>query len=183
MKQTFKLAAAFFLSAALAFAGTIKTWGTHDVLTAADLNANFQHIHNTMVGGHGARLVDADVAGNAAIATSKLAAGKAGLPLGWGYFKCGTGTCATSASNNASVSRTSTGAYVVTVVGYSGPGAVLLTTDWKSDPKTYCQPEPDLSDAGTSIYVDCFKIVSAGSGSDSTSTAVDADFRILALDN
>lgn len=58
--------------AALAYAGSIKSWSSGETLRATDLNANFNHIHNTMVGGHGAKLVDADVAANAAIATSKV---------------------------------------------------------------------------------------------------------------
>jgi hypothetical protein len=56
-----------------ALAGPIKTWQAGEVITANDINANFQHIHNLMVGGHGARLVNADVNANAGIAHSKLA--------------------------------------------------------------------------------------------------------------
>jgi hypothetical protein len=56
-----------------ALAGPIKTWQAGEVITANDINANFQHIHNLMVGGHGARLVNADVNANANIAHSKLA--------------------------------------------------------------------------------------------------------------
>ena len=43
-------------------ASSIKVWTTNEVLKASDLNTNFAHIHNTMVGGHGARLVASDVA-------------------------------------------------------------------------------------------------------------------------
>lgn len=56
-----------------AVASSIKTWSTGETLKASDLNANFQHLHNSMVGGHGARLVDADVNAAAAIAHSKMA--------------------------------------------------------------------------------------------------------------
>lgn len=43
-------------------ASSIKVWTFNEVLKATDLNNNFAHIHNTMVGGHGARLVAGDVA-------------------------------------------------------------------------------------------------------------------------
>ena len=61
------------VAAAVALAGPIKVWSGGEVLTAGDINANFSHIHNLMVGGHGARLVNADVSPTAAIALSKLA--------------------------------------------------------------------------------------------------------------
>lgn len=60
------------LVAACAFAGNIKVWVSHEGLTSADLNANFAYIINHMVGGQGARLVDADVNASAAIKHSKL---------------------------------------------------------------------------------------------------------------
>lgn len=80
-----QLAAIFTLSlvTGMAFAGSIKSWSNGQTLTAADLNANFNHIHGLMVGGHGARLVDADVSGSAAIASSKLAQGS-GIADAWG---------------------------------------------------------------------------------------------------
>lgn len=55
-----------------AYAGAIKTWNTNDTLRSTDLNANFDHIHNRMVGGHGARLIDSDVNASAAISHTKL---------------------------------------------------------------------------------------------------------------
>lgn len=61
------------LLAAVAGAGSIKVWSTGEYITSTDLNANFAHIHNQMVGGHGARLVNADVSSSAAISHSKLA--------------------------------------------------------------------------------------------------------------
>jgi hypothetical protein len=59
--------------AAVALAGPIKVWSSGEILSAADINANFSHIHSLMVGGHGARLVDADVSATANIVHSKLA--------------------------------------------------------------------------------------------------------------
>lgn len=73
MRRYFPHLALLALAAGVALAGPIKTWTTGEVITAADINANFNHIHNLMVGGHGARLSNADVAPGAAIAHSKLA--------------------------------------------------------------------------------------------------------------
>jgi hypothetical protein len=72
MKNRLIIAAGCCIALA-ALAGPIKTWQAGEVITANDINANFQHIHNLMVGGHGARLVNADVNANAGIAHSKLA--------------------------------------------------------------------------------------------------------------
>lgn len=82
MSQQLRITLAILLGVVIAYTGptiasTIKTWSNGSTLTAADLNANFQHIHSTMVGGHGAKLVDADVSGSAAIAYTKLSANPA----------------------------------------------------------------------------------------------------------
>lgn len=103
--------------------GAIKTWSTGETLTSADLNANFAHIHNLMVGGHGGRLLDADVNAGAAIASSKLA-GYRLLPRAWvqvgdptsGGAVCAAGTCTLAAQQNVtSVAWVSTGVYNVTL--------------------------------------------------------------------
>lgn len=73
MKRYLPHLAAVALVAGIALAGPIKTWATGELITAGDVNANFNHIHNLMVGGHGARLINADVNASAAIAHSKLA--------------------------------------------------------------------------------------------------------------
>ena len=72
MRKYAPVALAMFLFAGLTVAGAIKTWGSGDTLLSSDLNGNFQHIHNVMVGGHGARLVNADVSNSAAIRYSKM---------------------------------------------------------------------------------------------------------------
>lgn len=101
----------------VALGSTIKSWSSGDVVRAADLNANFTHIHNTMVGGHGARLVNADVSASAAIAHSKMAT-PALLPKAWAFIaSCNTsitctqtvGTGVTSVTSNATA-----GQYVIT---------------------------------------------------------------------
>lgn len=64
---------AVLAAAVVSDAGPIKVWSSGEILTAGDINANFSHIHNLMAGGHGARLVNADVSATAGIALSKLA--------------------------------------------------------------------------------------------------------------
>jgi hypothetical protein len=98
-------------------AGSIKTWSTHETLRASDINANFSHIHNEMVGGEGARLVNADVSASAAIAHSKLAT-PALLPKAMAVMTttCTAGTCALAASSGVtSIAFVSTGVYTVTI--------------------------------------------------------------------
>lgn len=104
------------LSGAVAIAGAIKTWGSGEVLTSSDLNATFAHIHNTMVGGHGARMVDADVSASAAITHSKMAT-PALLPKAWAMVgsACVATPCTILAGSGISgITRSSAGSYVIT---------------------------------------------------------------------
>ncbi|MFT3866841.1 MAG: hypothetical protein QM729_21470 [Solirubrobacterales bacterium] len=102
------------LLATAAVAGSIKVWTAGEYITAADLNANFTHLHNTMVGGHGPRLINADVASNANIATSKLAAASY-IPKGWARILT-TGPAVGTGVGVSAVSRPGgTGIYRLTV--------------------------------------------------------------------
>ncbi len=108
--------AALLLLAATAAAGTIKVWSNGDTLTAADLNANFAHIHGTMVGGHGAKLVNADVNAAAAISHSKLE-NHSLIPKAVGSVNpCTVSPCTLYANYGGivtGVTRTATGVYPV----------------------------------------------------------------------
>ncbi len=102
-------------SAVLSQAGTIKTWVSGDTLTVSDLNSNFQHIHNAMVGGHGARLVNADVSATASIGYTKIQNGL-GIARAMGSVASCTadGGCTIHESLNVtSVTRNGTGHYDV----------------------------------------------------------------------
>jgi hypothetical protein len=123
MKTVYRLIAIGVAVAAIysvATAGSMYSWSSGETLTASQLNANFNHIHNNMVGGHGARLVDADVASNAAISRSKLAAYQS-LPLAWAKVGNGSTTCSSSPCTVADqygvsgVTRSGAGIYVVTL--------------------------------------------------------------------
>jgi hypothetical protein len=95
--------------------GAIHVWSSGEQLNSADLNANFQHIHNLMVGGHGARLVDADISTSAAISSSKLAAYRQ-IPRAWGYVELSGGVLTLRASNNVtSITKNGAGDVIVTV--------------------------------------------------------------------
>lgn len=104
--------------ALVALAGPIKTWQAGEVITASDLNANFQHIHNRMVGGHGARLVNADVSASAAIAHSKMAT-PALLPKAMGgvVTACSVGPCSWgfNSGHTSTFARASAGNYTMTL--------------------------------------------------------------------
>lgn len=116
MKITPKhIAVAVLVAAAVALAGPIKVWSSGETITAADINANFAHIHNLMVGGHGARLTNADVSATANIALSKLATptliAKAAAQLS---SNCNViGACATDYNQgfSAVAALTTTGSY------------------------------------------------------------------------
>jgi hypothetical protein len=133
----------FVLLVMLAFAaptvaGAIRVWVNGESLTAADLNGNFAHIHNLMVGGHGPRLVNADVSGSANISESKIANGH-GIAKAFAYAaECDGGACTLRASQNiTSISNTGTGEYGVTL-GYTPVNAnfVVLVTAKADAPPT-----------------------------------------------
>lgn len=109
---------AVLLIALTASAAGLKVWVSGEQVTITDLNANFSHIHNVMVGGHGARLVNADVSASAGIASTKLADGPA-IPKGLGYVDNGAGsacsaTCTvTNSKGTTSVTRSGAGVYSI----------------------------------------------------------------------
>lgn len=119
MKKFGKVLVFLLALGGVALAGAIKTWVSGETLTAADLNSNFAHIHNSMVGGHGARLVNADVSASAAISHTKMAT-PALLPKAWAFVgaagACGASPCTISASSGVSgVTRGGAGTYSVTL--------------------------------------------------------------------
>lgn len=154
--------------------GAIKTWNTGEGLRSQDLNSNFAHIHTLMVGGHGARLVDADVSSSAAISHSKLAT-PALVPKAWAKISanCGGTPCAETISAGSGVSgiqHTAAGVWTVTwstarsnasygvLVGHHGPARMDCYSDTFST---------------TTIAVRC--VDSAGAATDTVWTVFMAD--------
>lgn len=113
-------------------ASAIKTWTVNEVLKATDLNSNFNHLHNTMVGSHGARLVDADVATGAAISHTKMAT-PALLPKAWatlttvcdGAAAAGTACTINESSQVTAVKSNGTAGQYRVDLTYSPPNAVF----------------------------------------------------------
>jgi hypothetical protein len=106
---------AAFIVGALALASPLKVWVVGETLTYSDINANFQHIHSLMVGGHGPRLTNADVSGSAAISHSKLAS-PALVPKLWA-------TVASCSSNPCTISEQSGG---ISSVGWTSAGVMTV---------------------------------------------------------
>lgn len=159
--------------------GSIKSWSNSDRVTAADLNANFLHIHAQMVGGHGARLVDSDVSASAAIAASKLAPYRL-IPRAWAHVdtSCTSTPCTiTTSINVTSISRTAAGNYTVTLsytptntayfVDCNGQGGAAAALRMMG-----CAPSSTRSGA-------TFQILAT----DNTATLADTAFNFVVYDN
>jgi len=179
MRNKVKILAAFVvgfvLASAPAIGSTMKQWSNGNTLTAADLNANFEHLHTNMVGNHGARLINADVHAAADIAHTKLA-GTSVLPqvvastgsctaadAGCTVFVNYGGTVAvghqyTKGDYNVHFATPRTNATYITLVSSITPGAV-------------CQSH---THAAGSFQVACYDLAGAD---------YDADFSVQVFDN
>lgn len=150
-------------------AGIIKSWSAGDTLTTADVNANFQHIHNSMVGGHGARLKDADVSATANISATKIA-GKL-IPRAWALIAsgCSAGACTLTESSGITSAAASSTTLTVTLnyTATDSDFAVFVTPNTSNfelcsaQPATTttltikCQQHVDLTDCVTAAGVNC----------------------------
>lgn len=164
-----------------AYASSIKSWTTGERIKATDINANFAHLHGTMVGGHGTRLVDADVSSSAAIAHSKMAT-PALLPKVWAVVKatCTSSPCTIAANSGvSSITRASAGSYSVipssaradtsygVIVTPVNPASAIAAN------APTCYIEPLIST--TSFSVDCFE--------NDFGAGADTGFTVMVLDN
>jgi len=165
-----------FAAAATAGAGSLYSWSSGESLSATQLNANFSHIHNNMVGGHGARLVDADVASNAAISRSKIQ-NYAALPVAWakvgsGTTACASGTCTLGDSFGVASVTASSSVYTVTwssTMGDTEYGILVLP----HAASRWCYAAVTSATVAT---VTCLNNLTGGA-------AADAVFTITAYDN
>lgn len=185
-------ALSFFIAGAVAFhadsadAGAIKTWSNGETLKSADLNANFNHIHNLMVGGHGARLVNADVSTTAAIAHSKLAT-PALVPKAWAALSatCTSGTCSLGDSSQVTtITFSATGVYNVTLA-YAPTDTNFLVNVTPRATGTFTTPTSapicfvtSTSTTAPHIQVSCVTTTTTAN----TFTAVNAQFYLTVLD-
>ena len=166
------LAAAFFAFGVVA--SPIHVFNSGDAMTSSDINANFSHIHSTMVGGHGPKLVNADVNASAAIAHTKLAT-PALLPKLWwsGTTACAATPCASADSSGfGTVTRSAAGTYLAnfSVTRIDANYGIWITT--LASGQTNCIP---TSRNAGSVQIGCVNT--------STGAATDASFSILILDS
>jgi hypothetical protein len=164
----------------LAAAGAIATFQDGYSLKAQDLNTNFQHIHSTMVGGHGARLVNSDVSANAGISHSKLATPQL-VPKAWAE----SGVPCTASTDGGYVTCDLSSGYGVTSILQSTAGHYIVnwSTPRPNDPMAVLVTPiasgligcPVLGITTAQAIINCFNL--AG-----TPTSV-FGFSILMLDN
>lgn len=162
---TFKHIAAY-----LVLAGAIKIWQSGENINVADLNSNFAHIHNLMVGGHGGRLVDADVSASANIASSKLAGGK-GIPRAWATAQCDGGACGILEGYNVTSVARSGGSNTATL-SYTPTDAVMAVTATFNSGKGFCDTS-QTQVATPNITLHCF---------DDTGTTVEGIYSFVVFD-
>lgn len=158
------------LTTMLLLSGAIKVWSSGEDITSTDLNANFAHIHNKMVGGHGARLVDADVSPTANITTSKLAAYRF-IPKAWVVGQCNGTTCVILESENVTSVARSGGNNTVTLA-YTPTNATFATVISYNTGKGFCNTQ-GLSTSAPQITAHCY---------DDTGTTVEGVYTILVFD-
>lgn len=153
--------------------GAIKSWTTGETLRSADLNTNFEHLHNTMVGGHGARLVNADVSTTAAIAHSKFAS--PGLvPKTWVYISavCNASPCTIGADVDVTdVTRSGVGVYQVNFTSTKSNANYAMLVSYNNNIDYNCVGDVP----GTAnMRVSCFNTAGA---------AADGMFSVLIMDD
>lgn len=168
------------LVASLGVGGTIKSWSAGEPLTAAQLNANFSHIHSSLVGAGHNLLVNADVSGTANIASSKLAQGAgfvdAMVRVGDRTTACSADPCTiTSAVGVSAVNWSSTGTYVVNFSpALSGNAILLVSTSWMTTgvADRWCFIEQPGAGTISSVGLRC---------RDTAAALADTSFSVIAL--
>jgi hypothetical protein len=168
----------------VAHGGAIKSWNTGEILKATDLNTNFNHLHDNMVGGHGARLLDADVASGAAIAHTKLAT-PALVAKAWaslvtvcnGAAAAGTACTVDESSQVTGISANGTAGQYRVNLSYSPPNAVFAPVVTAITGTIYCVAHTFVATTGdangTNFLVECRT---------DASVATDAAFSFVVFD-
>lgn len=175
IRRHFSLIAVVVMVGLAASAGAIKSWSSGETLHSADLNANFNHIHNLMVGGHGARLVDADVSASASIAQSKVANLSGRASIAWGTFitLCGVGVCTEvlqASIGVTSLQHTSVGNWTATIPTRTDNKYAVFITPRAIN--TVC----NVSTLTVSTFLlQCY--------TDTTGAAVDQNFSFMMMDD
>lgn len=167
---------------ATAIAGAIHVWSSGEIIQATDLNAALLHIHSLMVGGHGPRLVNADVSASAAIATSKLADG-ASIPKAFAVVTggssigttCTSGTCTLWNSHNVtSVTHVSTGVYQVVLAYTATDATYTVIGSGIFSNSQMCQPALQSNMTTAGFRISC---------TDTSNSPQDGEFSFLVVDD
>lgn len=154
MKKLMLVSLAILAALGIANAGAIKTWTT-ETLRSADLNSNFQHLHENLRGGTHTLIVNADVSSSAAISHSKMATPGLMAKLFVADISgavCAAGTCTTEVAVGAvtSVTFVSTGVYQI---NFSDRGnAVYGALATSNTASTYCRAD---NYTATSYRIEC----------------------------
>ncbi len=191
-KINWTVAVVLTILAAYGLAGPIKTWSNGERLTAADLNSNFTHIHNEMVGGEGARLVDADVSGSANISYTKIQNGT-NLPRAWAAARgCDASACAFAGAGVSSIANPSRGVFDVTLttaptdqyfgvtVSAGMVGSAIPSTS--NGPWIHCFTSSKQTSAAQ-FTVRCVDVGFGYASNDGGSIYVQSDFDFAVFDN
>lgn len=155
--------------------GVLHTFGSTEVVTAANLNNNFNWLNTNKIGA-GVQLSNSDVAAGAAIAHSKLAAPGL-LPKAWarvGSAVCGASPCTVADSSQVtSIARTGAGVYTVTLA-YTPANANFAPLPASHTVNVHCITDT-LATAAPQVTIRCY--------TDTTGAATDAAFSLLVMDN
>lgn len=135
----------FAMKSALALlitSGAIKSWQAGETVTGADLNAALAHIHSKMVGGHGARLVNADIVVGT-IGSDKLASYRY-IPRAYATIATGcAGACTISEGNGIASAAVAGSTMTVTIntAVYNPTDSVytVIVDGTNNTPGTHCK--------------------------------------------
>lgn len=157
-----------------ALASTIHTFANGERITADNLNAVNTHIHNLMVGGHGPRLVDADVSSSAAISHTKVATPML-IPKAWA-------TTAVSCANPCNETKTVSSG--VGIISHTALG--IWTIAWstaRADATYAVLITPVTGSRACSATPTSTTIATIACWDLATPTAADAAFTVVLFDN
>lgn len=162
------------LLATVGVAGPIKVWAASEYITAADINANFAHLHASVGHNHGAVITNADISASAGIAHTKLATPGL-LPKGWILAtNCAGAGCTTTDSSGGifnGVSRTSAGVYTVNLSpARANATFAVIVSSASSTVDRICHGKAAST---TTVSVWC---------EDAAAAAAESDFSLLLLD-
>lgn len=179
------ISAAMLIAAGLAWAGGIKTWSAGERVSAADLNANFSHIHNSLRGAGHTLITNADISSGAAIGASKIAFNDL-LPRGYAFLTTfctgenAVGTACTSISSgrlaSSIKSHGSVGNYDVHITPNPTNANFILQLQSYSA-TTLCIPtgQAAVTDGGPHAVISCTNQFDGG--------PVNAQFSVIYMDD